>query len=82
VSRDSADAPVRDGARLASRGSVTGAFVLDRARGWWADSRVTITLGSTVTPPPGSAAPPVKVQTRITQRVRLVERREGVRPPD
>ena len=82
ITRDSADAPVRSGARLASRGAVTGALVLDRARGWWTDSRLVISMGSTFTPPPGSDGPPVRVKTLITQRMRTEDAHAGGAPPD
>ena len=70
MTRDSADGPVRGGAQLASNAEITGALTLDRTRGWWKDSRMVITLRSVITPPPGSDAPPVRVETRITQRLR------------
>lgn len=69
VARDSSDAPVEGGQRMASRGDVDGALTLNRERGWWNDSRLTITLRSVITPAPGNDVPPVRVQTRITQRL-------------
>jgi len=75
VRRDSAEAPLKAGARVASRGTLAGGFILDRRRGWWADATFKITIGSTIVPAPakgaplGSAPPPVRVQTRITQHV-------------
>lgn len=75
VTRDSGEAPLKAGSRVASRGTLAGGFILDRRRGWWADATFKITIGSTIVPapakgaPPGSAPPPVKVQTRITQHV-------------
>jgi len=75
VTRDSAAGALQEGSRLASRGTLAGGFIFDVRRGWWADATFKITLASTIVPaaakgaPPGSAPPPVKVQTRITQRV-------------
>jgi len=74
VVRDSLEAPVRGGSRLGARGDVSGALALDRTRGWWRDSRFTIVLRSTVTPPPGNGAPPVHLETRITQRLQTEPR--------
>jgi hypothetical protein len=70
IARDSADGPIRSGGRMRSRGAVSGSLVLDRRFGWWSDSRLIITLASTVSPPPGAEAPPVRVETRITQHMR------------
>jgi len=87
VTRDSADAPMRAGTRLASRGTVSGSFTLDRRRGWWSDASIRITLGSTITPaaakgaPAGSAPPPVKVQTRITQHIHTEDPHPRAAPP-
>ena len=74
VVRDSLDAPVTGGKRLGAHGDVNGVLALDRARGWWRDSRLTIVIRSTVTPPPGSDSPPVHLQTRITQHLQTEPR--------
>jgi hypothetical protein len=69
VVRDSLEAPVRGGSRMGAHGDVSGTLALDRTRGWWRDSRLTIVLRSVVTPPPGNDAPPVHLETRITQHL-------------
>ncbi|HUO52233.1 MAG TPA: hypothetical protein VMT93_06930 [Gemmatimonadaceae bacterium] len=82
ITRDSADGTVRGGARMGSNGEITGAMVLDRRLGWWAASAVTVTLRSVITPAPGNDAPPVRVETRITQRLRTEPAgRAGAAPP-
>ena len=80
MARDSADAPVDRGARLASVGEVAGVLVLDRLRGWWSDSKLVLTLHSVVTPAAGNDAPPVRIQTRVTQRLHT-DRAPGAPPP-
>lgn len=69
IARDSLDAPVGGGRRMGAHGEVTGSLALDRTRGWWRDSRLTIVIHSTVMPPPANDSPPVRLQTRITQRL-------------
>jgi hypothetical protein len=49
---------------------VTGVLVLDRTRGWWSDSKIVMTINSVITPAAATPGPPVRVQTRITQRMR------------
>ena len=68
--RDSSNAGPHQSARTSSAGAVTGALVLDRTRGWWSDSRIVMTINSVITPAAATPGPPVRVQTRITQRMR------------
>jgi hypothetical protein len=68
--RDSSDASPHQSARTSSSGAVTGVLVLDRTRGWWSDSRIVMTINSIITPAAATPGPPVRVQTRITQRMR------------
>ncbi len=74
ISRDSAAADLPNGARLVSTGAVTGSMQVDRSRGWWTDSRATITIRSTMHPPPGSSSEPVRFETLITHRMRTARR--------
>jgi hypothetical protein len=60
--------PVRR-VRLASSGNIQGLMLVDRRRGWWTDTRATITVSSTYSPLSPSRAP-TRVLTRITQRMR------------
>jgi hypothetical protein len=81
LKRDSAEAPIKSGARVATTGTLRGTLVLDRARGWWASSQITIVIRSTVTPAASNPGPSVRVQTRMTQRMETQEARGGAPPP-
>ncbi len=74
ISRDSAAADLPNGSRLESTGAVTGSMQVDRRRGWWTDSRATITIRSVMHPPPGSSSEPVRFETKITHRMRTARR--------
>jgi hypothetical protein len=71
LKRDSSAAPLSRGIRVTSTGQITGAMRVDRGRGWWANSDAIITLESVFTPAsPGSHSRPMRVLTRIEQRMR------------
>jgi hypothetical protein len=72
LTRDSTAAVLPQGLRVTSTGSITGSMRVDRKRGWWADSRATIAVKSTLTPAGPSNANPLQVQTKITQRMRTL----------
>jgi hypothetical protein len=74
IARDSSGGALRDGTRMTSAGTMTGTVILDRARGWWDDSRIVITINSVITPAMATGGPPVQVRTRITERIRTDER--------
>jgi hypothetical protein len=74
ITRDSSAAALPDGKRLTSNGSVNGSLCVDRKRGWWSDSQLTITMKSMLIPAPGADAKPMRVQTRIVQRMRTTSR--------
>lgn len=65
----SADAPSLDG------GNVTGTLVLDRRRGWLAESRFAIDAATTIAPPATAADGPLHFRMRVTQRVKTLEHR-------
>ena len=69
ISRDSAASMASEGLRVTSAGTVTGRMCMNRKRGWWVESELTISIHSVVTPmaDPGAA---MRVQTRITQSMR------------
>jgi hypothetical protein len=69
LTRDSTAGTLPQGLRIASTGSITGGMRIDRRRGWWADSHATIDLRSTLTPVSGDGGPPMRVQTKIMQRM-------------
>ena len=56
-------------------GTITGAMQLDRLRGWMTDSRFLIVLKSLVTPPASSGLAPMHFLTRVTQRLRTMDKR-------
>jgi len=56
-------------------GAVTGAMQVDRQRGWMTDSRFTVIVRSLVTPPPSSGLAPMRFVTRVTQRLRTMDKR-------
>ena len=56
-------------------GTITGSMQLDRTRGWMTDSNILIVLKSRVTPPPASGLLPMRFLTRVTQRLRTMDKR-------
>lgn len=56
-------------------GTVSGSLQIDRARGWLTDSRFTIVLRSLVTPPASTGYVPMRFVTRVTQRLRTMDKR-------
>jgi hypothetical protein len=62
-----------DGVQLT--GAISGSMRLDRARGWMTDSQVTVLIRSLVTPPPGTGRSPMRFITRVTQRLRTMDKR-------
>ena len=56
-------------------GSMSGAMQIDRARGWMTESFFTLLIHSVVTPPSGVGMLPMKFVTRVTQRLRTMDKR-------
>ena len=56
-------------------GSMTGAMQIDRERGWMTDSFFTLLIRSVVTPASGAGMQPMKFVTKITQRLRTMDKR-------
>jgi Family of unknown function (DUF6263) len=74
--RDSVPAGPPRGTVMKVTGTVTGDMVLDRRRGWLTESRFAVTMHTTMNPPPAaSGVSPVRFVTRITQRMRTLDRK-------
>ncbi|HET9011222.1 MAG TPA: DUF6263 family protein [Gemmatimonadaceae bacterium] len=56
-------------------GGVTGSMQVDRQRGWMTDSRFSVIVRSLVTPPAVSGLAPMRFVTRVTQRLRTMDKR-------
>jgi len=56
-------------------GSMTGAMQVDRARGWMTDSHFILVIRSVVMPPGGTGMQPMKFVTKVTQRLRTMDKR-------
>ena len=63
----------RQGVELS--GSMTGTMQLDRIRGWMTDSRFVILLRTLVVPPVASNIGPMRFMTKVTQRLRTMDKR-------
>jgi hypothetical protein len=48
---------------------------VDRARGWMTESRFTVLIRSFVTPAPSSGMAPMRFVTKVTQRLRTMDKR-------
>ena len=75
LTRDSTASPIRGGARMTLSGTVTGYMVLDRARGWVTDASTEMSMRSHIEQAPGSGLQPVKMQMRLLQRQRTMDKR-------
>jgi hypothetical protein len=62
------------GTSVIENGDVNGTMVVDRQRGWLAESRFSIVVHSIVQLP-GSSDTVMRVETRVTQRMKTAERR-------
>jgi hypothetical protein len=56
-------------------GTMSGAMQIDRTRGWMTDSFFTLLIHSVVTPPSGVGLQPMKFVTKVTQRLRTMDKR-------
>ena len=73
--RDSVPAGPPRGTRMQVSGTVSGALLLDRRRGWLTESRFAVVLNTTMFPADASGTTPVRFLTRITQRMRTLDRK-------
>jgi hypothetical protein len=56
-------------------GTVAGSMQLDRVRGWMTDSKFVVLVKSLVTPPAEVGVAPMRFMTRVTQRLRTMDKR-------
>lgn len=56
-------------------GTITGAMQVDRSRGWMTDSRFTVLMKSIVSAPSAGGAMPLQFLTKVTQRLRTMDKR-------
>jgi hypothetical protein len=56
-------------------GSVTGNMIVDRLRGWLSESRFLVEMKATVAALSAAAQAPMQFRLKITQHMRVVERR-------
>ena len=56
-------------------GTVAGSMQLDRVRGWMTDSKFVVLVKSNVTPPVETGVAPMRFMTRVTQRLRTMDKR-------
>lgn len=75
LTRDSTASPIRGGARMTMTGTVTGYMILDRGRGWVTDASTEMSMRSQIEQPAGSGLQPVKMQMRLLQRQRTMDKR-------
>jgi hypothetical protein len=73
--RDSVPAGPPRGSRMTVTGTVNGALLLDRRRGWITESRFAVLLRTTMVPAASSGAAPMRFLTRINQRMRTLDRK-------
>ena len=74
VSRDARARGGHPDGDMEMRGTMTGMLLLDRARGWLRESRVSMILNTTLFPARSTGNPPMRFVTRISQRVRTLDR--------
>jgi hypothetical protein len=74
MKRDSVPAGPPRGTRMQVSGTVTGELLLDRRRGWLTESTFAVLLRTTMIPAT-SGGYPMRFLTRITQRMRTLDRK-------
>ncbi len=62
----------RPGADLSGR--MSGSMQVDRRRGWMTDSRFTLVVSSLIAAPGAAAAAPMRFLTKVTQRLRTMDK--------
>lgn len=72
ITRDSSATPLPEGATYSMTGEVAGVVQVDRRRRWITESRATILIRSTLTPPAESGDQPMRFIMKVTQRLRAL----------
>lgn len=72
ITRDSSATPLPEGATYSMTGEVAGVVLVDTRRRWITESRATIVIRSTLTPPTDSGDPPMHFLMKVTQRLRAL----------
>jgi len=75
MKRDSVPAGPPRGTRMQVTGTVSGELLLDRRRGWLTESNFAVLLHTTMTPGAAPGGHPLRFLTRITQRMRTLDRK-------
>ena len=75
MKRDSVPAGPPRGTRMQVSGTVSGELLLDRRRGWLTESKFAVLLRTTMIPAAATGGNPVRFLTRITQRMRTLDRK-------
>jgi hypothetical protein len=75
MKRDSVPAGPPRGTRMQVSGTVSGELLLDRRRGWLTQSTFAVLLRTTMIPGATSGTAPVRFLTRISQRMRTLDRK-------
>jgi hypothetical protein len=69
--RDGARRELPPGVRVITAGTMRGSMLVDRARAWIVDAMTAMDVQSEVVPGPAATAPPMLIDLRIEQRVRV-----------
>jgi hypothetical protein len=69
--RDGAARELPPGTRVVTAGTLRGTMVVDRSRAWITDARTVMDVQSEVAPGPAGTGPPMLLDIRIEQQVRV-----------
>jgi hypothetical protein len=69
--RDGTRAELPPGTRVITAGTMRGTMLVDRSRAWIVDASTTMDVQSEVAPGPAASAPPMLIDLRLEQRVRV-----------
>ena len=69
--RDGTSRDLPAGTRVITAGMMRGMLVVDRQRAWIIDARTVMDVQSEVSPGAGGSSPPIVLDLRIQQRIRV-----------